>query len=55
MLALFKLADIDGHTNVDDVPCFFAEANQNYLRSTGKALPVPSADVVRQISNEAVS
>ena len=55
MLALFKLADIDGHTNVDDVPWFFAEANRNYLQNTGKWLPVPSADVVRRIGDEAVS
>ncbi len=52
MLALFKLADIDGHTNVDDVPWFFTEANRNYLESTGKWLPVPSADVVRRIATE---
>ena len=54
MLALFKLADIDGHINVDDVPWFFSEANRNYLEKIGKALPVPSADVVRRISKETV-
>ena len=49
LLAIFKLADIDGHENVDDVLWFFEKANQNFLSEAGKALPVPDREAVESL------
>ena len=46
LLSVFKLADIDGHENVDDVLWFVEQAYINYLREKGKWLPVPGQDAV---------
>jgi len=48
-LAVFKLADIDGHENVDDVVWFFEQANTVYLSEKGKWLPVPSEEAIRSL------
>jgi hypothetical protein len=47
LLALFKIADVDGHENVDDVPWFIDQCNCNYLDDFGKTLPIPSREVVK--------
>ena len=52
LLALFKLADIDGHEEVDDVVWFFANANEVYMDPMGRTLPVPSKAEVRQIGEQ---
>lgn len=49
MLAVFKLADIDGHENVEDVSWFIDQANINYLLEKGKWLPVPSDEAIRSL------
>lgn len=49
LLCAFKLADIDGHAEVDDVIWFIDQANQCYLRQKGKWLPIPETQDVRGI------
>ena len=49
LLATFKLADIDGHENVDDVVWFFECANSTYLVEKGKWLPVPDESAIRSL------
>lgn len=49
LLCAFKLADIDGHDDVEDVIWFVEQANRCYLRQKGKWLPIPSAQEVRRI------
>ncbi len=49
LLCLFKLADIDGHENVDDVLWFIEQANGNYLRGKGKWLSVPDQEAIRSL------
>ena len=51
LLSLFKLADIDGHENLEDVPWFIVQANERLLRQKGRPLPVPDADILRRISS----
>lgn len=51
LLALFKLADIDGHNEVEDVLWYFAQANRNLLDNLEKSLPVPDEMEVRQLNN----
>lgn len=48
-LAVFKLADIDGHENVADVTWFFDQANSAYLLEKGKWMPVPGEDAIRSL------
>jgi len=48
-LAVFKLADIDGHENVADVTWFFDQANSAYLVEKGKWLPVPGEGAIRSL------
>jgi hypothetical protein len=53
LLAVFKMADIDGHEDTSDVPWFVEQANGSYLASLGRALPVPtSADLHALIADE---
>lgn len=47
LLCAFKLADIDGHDDVEDVVWFVEQANRCYLRQMGRWLPIPSAQEVR--------
>ena len=49
LLALFKLADIDGHVNVEDVCWFLEQANSNYLNQKGKWIPVPTLEDIKQL------
>jgi hypothetical protein len=42
LLAVFKMADIDGHADVADVPWFIGQANAAYLAPLGRPLPVPA-------------
>jgi len=42
MLALFKLADIDGHENLDDLFWFYEQLNSKYLNILGKPIPRPT-------------
>lgn len=51
LLSVLKLADIDGHENVEDVPWFFEQANNHFLREKGKWLPVPDQEDVRRLQN----
>jgi len=48
-LAVFKLADVDGHAVVDDVAWFIDQANRTYLAARRKPLPVPDAEAVRSL------
>ena len=51
MLTLFKLADIDGHQDVEDA-CWFVEmANYAYLHGKGNWLPVPTAQDIAGTSS----
>jgi len=51
LLAVFKLADIDGHENIDDVIWFFKQAFENYLREKGKWLPIPDRKAIMSLSS----
>lgn len=51
LLALFKLADIDGHEDVHDVVWFLDQANRNLLNELEKPLPVPDESAVRQFNS----
>lgn len=42
LLALFKLADIDGHENLADMLWFFERLNEKYLNQLGKPMPIPA-------------
>jgi hypothetical protein len=50
LLALFKLADIDGHKDLEDVPWFIQNANEHFLCAQGKELPVPGPDDLASFS-----
>jgi hypothetical protein len=52
LLALFKIADIDGHENPDDVSWFIEQANGNYLDEKNRALPVPDRDDLAGVADE---
>ena len=41
MLAVFKMADVDGHDNVYDSVWNVKQANRRYLEEMGRALPEP--------------
>jgi hypothetical protein len=47
LLAVFKMADIDGHEDTADVPWFTEQANAAYLAPLGRPLPVPAAADLR--------
>jgi len=49
LLAVFKLADIGGHEEVDDAVWFFEQAFENYLREKGKWLPVPDKEAITSL------
>jgi len=53
LLAVFKLADIDGHESVDDVSWFIEQAYANYLREKGRWVPVPSQDTIQRLAQGA--
>lgn len=53
LLSLFKLVDIDGHENVEDVTWFFEQAYINYLREKGKWLPVPDQAAILSFMDSA--
>ena len=42
MLALFKLADIDGHESLADLIWFYEQLNEKYLNILGKPMPIPT-------------
>ncbi len=46
-LLIFKLADIDGHENIDDVVWFFKAAKEKYFDPLGLQLPLPQANDIR--------
>lgn len=48
LLCLFKMADVDGHGSVEDVPWFVHHANVMVLREHGRWLPIPSVPWLRQ-------
>jgi hypothetical protein len=53
LLAVFKMADIDGHEDITDVRWFVEQANDSYLASLGRPLPVPTdADLRALIADE---
>jgi hypothetical protein len=47
MLALFKLADIDGHDSIADLIWFFEQLNEKYLNQLGKPMPIPAENHMR--------
>jgi hypothetical protein len=49
LLAVLKLADIDGHEEIEDVVWFFDLANSTILRKRGRWLPVPTVEDVRRL------
>lgn len=49
LLAVFKLADIDGHETVEDVIWFVGQANANLLLEKGKSIPVPDQETIREL------
>lgn len=52
LLSIFKLADVDGHKNVEDVPWFIEQANSNLLREKGKWVPVPDRTTIQHLTFE---
>ena len=46
-LLLFKLADVHGHCNIEDVIWFFEATSQTYFRPLGYTLPVPRESDIR--------
>ncbi len=52
LLSVFKLADIDGHADVSDVPWFIDQVNQSFLREKGKWLPVPDQSSIQRLEQE---
>jgi hypothetical protein len=46
-LLLFKLADVHGHCNIEDVIWFFESASQTYFRALGLQLPIPRESDIR--------
>jgi hypothetical protein len=46
-LLLFKLADIHGHSNLEDVIWFYQTAHDNYFKPIGIDLPVPKESDIR--------
>lgn len=46
-LLLFKLADVHGHCNIEDVIWFFESVSQTYFRPLGLTLPVPRESDIR--------
>ncbi len=55
LLALCKLADVDGHADVGDVPWLLEQANESLLDDHGLALPVPSLDALHALNRRAGS
>jgi hypothetical protein len=47
LLALFKLADIDGHESLADMLWFFEQLNEKYLNQLGKPMPIPTENDMR--------
>jgi hypothetical protein len=52
LLSVFKLADIDGHADVSDVPWFIDQVNQSFLREKGRWLPVPDQSSIQRLEQE---
>ena len=52
-LVLFKLADIDGHVDLQDVPWFVRRANQALLDGLGLSLPVPGQEMLERLRSAA--
>ncbi len=52
LLSIFKLADVDGHENVEDVPWFIELANSNLLQEKGKWVPVPDRTTIQDLASE---
>jgi hypothetical protein len=52
LLCVFKLADIDGHDDVADVPWFIEDANASLLREKGKWVPVPDRESLRRLAQQ---
>lgn len=46
-LLLFKLADVHGHCNIEDVIWFFEAVSNTYYRPLGYTLPVPRESDIR--------
>ena len=46
-LLIFKLADIHGHANIEDVTWFYQNANETYFREFGLELPIPHESDIR--------
>ncbi len=46
-LLLFKLADIHGHANIEDVTWFYQRVNQDYFMPVGLHLPIPRESDIR--------
>lgn len=44
LLAVIKIADIDGHDRIDDVVWFIEQLNVNYLRERWVFFPIPRAE-----------
>jgi hypothetical protein len=52
LLSIFKLADVDGHENVEDVRWFIEQANLNLLRVKGKWVPMPDQITIQYFGRE---
>ncbi len=46
-LLIFKLADIHGHANIEDVTWFYHNVNQTYFSRYGFLLPLPAESDIR--------
>jgi hypothetical protein len=46
-LLLFKLADIHGHANIDDVTWFYNTVREHYFKNISIDLPVPTEEDIR--------
>ncbi len=53
-LVLFKLADVDGHADLSDVPWFVRQANQGLLDELGRSLPVPAPEALERLRSVAL-
>ncbi len=49
LLVLFKLADVDGHAELSDVPWFARRANQALLDDLGMSIPVPDLEALERL------
>lgn len=49
-LLLFKLADIHGHSQVQDVVWFYETVHEQYFKPKGLSLPIPNETIIKDVS-----